>query len=148
LTGHWCFNLTEVQGVSKEEYHLASMVALTGEIFDDEMWQQAQLRDQFFVQGAFQLLTIHLCSLSYIHRPSAGELRCKVAPTTLEEAIAKHDVLDPDDASAAADFIRSCFHLNPPRRPSAEELLSHQWVVGADSMDNYRPVPEKFRTIK
>jgi len=69
-------------------------------------------------------------------------------PTTLEEAIAKHAVLDSGDVSAAADFIRVCLHLDPARRPSAEELLSHPWVVGADAMEDYRPVPEKFRTKK
>ena len=67
---------------------------------------------------------------------------------TLEEALAKHDVLDPDDVSAAADFIRVCLHLNPARRPSAEKLLTHPWVVGAYVMENYRPVPEKFRTTE
>ena len=69
-----------------------------------------------------------------------------MAPTTLEEALAKHDGLDPDDVPAAADFLRACLHLNPARRSSAEELLSHPWVVSADAMENYRPVPEKFRT--
>lgn len=35
----------------------------------------------------------------------------------------------PTASSEAIDLIRSCFHFNPYRRPSAEELLRHVFVA-------------------
>lgn len=32
-------------------------------------------------------------------------------------------------SSEAIDLIKSCFHFNPSRRPSAEELLKHIFVA-------------------
>ena len=35
----------------------------------------------------------------------------------------------PAASNEAIDLIRSCFHFNPARRPSAEELLKHVYVA-------------------
>ena len=32
------------------------------------------------------------------------------------------------DATAAGAIIRTCLHLDPDRRPSADELLGHPWI--------------------
>jgi serine/threonine protein kinase len=75
-------------------------------------------------------------------QPLVGELRATVSSTTLEDAIARYNVLDADDARNAADFIRACLHLDPEQRPSAVELMAHRWVSGADMLVDYRSVLE------
>ena len=74
--------------------------------------------------------------------PLVGKLRVNVSSTTLEDAIARYNVLDADDVYNAADFIHACLHLDPEQRPSAVELIAHRWVCGADMLVDYRSAPK------
>ena len=62
----------------------------------------------------------------------------EVDPLTLEQAIANYNVLRPDDVAPAAEFIRTCLHLDPALRPTADELQEHEWLSGALFCNNYR----------
>jgi hypothetical protein len=64
----------------------------------------------------------------------------EIGPITLEQAITNYNVLRPDDAGPAVDFIRACLHLGPALRPTAEELLQHPWIMGGMMCADYREV--------
>lgn len=45
-------------------------------------------------------------------------------------------------SETARDFVRSCLTLDPHRRPTAEQLLSHKWL--ADATPHFVPDPESL----
>jgi len=62
----------------------------------------------------------------------------RVTPLTIEQAIANDNILRPDDVQLAAEFIRTCLHLDPAQRPTAIQIQGHEWLAGALFCNNYR----------
>jgi mitogen-activated protein kinase 15 len=73
--------------------------------------------------------------IEVINLPAKSDIEALNSPytvTMLESLPPMHfkqigEVL-PTASNEAIDLIRSCFHFNPSRRPSAEELLKHIFV--------------------
>ncbi|GBE83460.1 hypothetical protein SCP_0505090 [Sparassis crispa] len=113
LTGRWLFNPEEGEDWTVEDDHLAKMMELTGESFTPEVLQHARRRQDFFDDSG-KLLRIS-----------------EVFPGSLESALGNYKILDEKDIKPAAEFIRSCLHLDPSKRPSAEELQLAPWLEDA-----------------
>ena len=66
------------------------------------------------------------------HRALSGKLLRvgELFPRSLEQVMVTYG-LPEADATPAAAFIRSCLHLNPEERPTAEDLLDHSWLETA-----------------
>lgn len=68
-----------------------------------------------------------------------GNLGIVIPPQTLEAAIANYNAVHPGDISLAADFIRTCLRLEPTERPSATDLIGHEWLCTPTHI-SYRPL--------
>lgn len=133
LTGHGCFEPAATENATADQQHLASIAMLTGESLEIFSWPD--LRDQFFFDGTTYESRPSLTSSSHLSI-DIGELRFSDnSLPSLEQALAKYNVLDLDDGRAALDFIRACFRLDPSQRPSAKQLLSHDWLVCGQNSD-------------
>lgn len=145
LTGSWLFRLPPGQVITADELHLASMLSLTGESFTPAMIARSERRNELFDSyGMSNPFYPHEaretkrsdglpCISSCI-----GNMRVKMSPQPIESALENYEVLHPDDMGIVSDFIRKCLHLDPAERPSAEELLDHEWIRGMPQSLRYR----------
>ena len=63
--------------------------------------------------------------LNYI----AGKLRIQVGGVKgLEEALKSYDVVNDNEVSMCASFLRSMLRLKPSNRASAADLIQHDWL--------------------
>ncbi len=72
-------------------------------------------------------LLLHVCSviIEAVQSPYAATMLESLPPTLQFKNIGE---VFPNASNESIDLIRSCFHFNPTRRPSAEELLKHVYV--------------------
>ncbi|KAF9495591.1 kinase-like protein [Pleurotus eryngii] len=118
LVGRWLFHPESGFLLPSEHDHLAKMMELTGQTsFPKSVLDRAKLRNLYFNKEG---------SLSRIP---------KLVPVTIEAAISNYNVpgLQEEDIREAADFIRSCLHLDGAKRKTAAELLKHSFPLGAFS---------------
>lgn len=74
--------------------------------------------------------------IEVINMPSKSDIEAVASPyaSTMLESLPSMNFkmfgeVFPTASTEAIDLIRSCFHFNPTRRPSAEELLKHVFVA-------------------
>ena len=59
----------------------------------------------------------------------AGKLRIQVGGVKgLEEALKSYDVVNDNEVSMCASFLRSMLRLKPSNRASAADLIQHDWL--------------------
>ncbi|THH21556.1 hypothetical protein EW146_g10 [Bondarzewia mesenterica] len=121
LTGLWAFHPESGADFELEDDHLARMLELTGERFSQAMLARAELSQKYF-DGDGNLLRIK-----------------QLVPVGIEATLKDVSSLADYDIPPAAEFIRACLCLDPDDRPSAEQLLRHQWMKGAEVCLDYRP---------
>ncbi|THH13792.1 hypothetical protein EW146_g6467 [Bondarzewia mesenterica] len=121
LTGLWAFHPERGADFDLEDDHLARMLELTGERFSQAMLARAELSQKHFDNNG-NLLRI-------------GQL----IPVGIEATLKDVSDLADDDIPPAAEFIRACLRLDLDDRPTAEQLLWHPWMKGANVCQDYRP---------
>ncbi|THH11300.1 hypothetical protein EW146_g8092 [Bondarzewia mesenterica] len=120
LTGLWAFHPKSGADFDLEDDHLGRMLELTGERFPQAMLARAELSQKYFDDHGNLLRGRHL------------------APVGIEATLKDVSNLADHDIPAAAEFIRACLHLDPDDRPTANQLLHHQWMNGANVCQDYR----------
>ncbi|KAL0957553.1 hypothetical protein HGRIS_001340 [Hohenbuehelia grisea] len=119
LVGRWLFSPEDGgDDWTQEDDHLAKMMELTGQFdFPQSVLERSQLKDKYFDETG-NLLRVP-----------------ELIPVKLEDAISNYKIqaLDDNDIREAADFIRSCLHLDWTQRKTAEELLKHPFALQAFS---------------
>ncbi|KDR77477.1 hypothetical protein GALMADRAFT_65792 [Galerina marginata CBS 339.88] len=112
LTGHWLFNPQSGSTWSIEDDHLAKMMEVTGETFNELMLSASPKGGEYFNKDG-KLLRID-----------------QLLPVPLETAMVNYG-LPEAEVIPAANFIRACLHLNPEERSSASDLEAHPWLETA-----------------
>ncbi|GJE90004.1 kinase-like protein [Phanerochaete sordida] len=110
LVGRWLFHPVDGEDDwSIEDDHLAKMMELTGEAFDETILARSPLRDQYFDESG-SLLRVD-----------------ELYPISVEDAMANYRIMETGDIKPAADVIRRCCHLDPKNRATAEDLCKDSW---------------------
>lgn len=110
LTGRWLFHPEEGETWTLDDDHLAKMLELTGEQFNDTMLNFSLRKEDFF-DDDFNLKNIP-----------------DLIPLSIDEAISVYEKVPESEVGPAADFIRTCLRLDPLQRPSAKDLEQHPWL--------------------
>jgi serine/threonine-protein kinase SRPK3 len=130
LTGRWLFDPQGGPTWRLEDDHLAKMMELTAENFDDGILAKSRKRDEYFDKSSLYTILAETISLFWPFVP--GKLLCinELFPTTLENSMKNYGLVEAEAASATS-FILACLHLNQEVRSSASELLNHPWLESA-----------------
>ena len=129
LVGRWLFHPADGGlDFSLEDDHLAKMMECTGERFREAMLERAERRGEYFDEDGNSMLW--LAGVTSAYTSCAGNLLRvdELFVTPVEEALANYKILPPEQIEPAAQFIRKCIRLNPEDRPSAQDLLSDDWL--------------------
>lgn len=103
LTGTPLFS----QGLNDIE-HLARILAITGDSFKIATAQKSKRLSEFFDADG------------YFEHP--------IPDTNLEAALRGAGTIPEKDVQGVVDFIQECLSLHPEDRPSAADLVGHEWV--------------------
>ncbi|KAF8902208.1 kinase-like protein [Gymnopilus junonius] len=112
LTGRWLFSPESGTTWHREDDHLAKMMEVTGETFNEKVLSMCRKRNEYFdKEGGLRRID-------------------QMFPVPLEQAMMNYG-LPESEVGPAASFIRACLHLNPEERSSARELEIHPWLANA-----------------
>jgi serine/threonine-protein kinase SRPK3 len=133
LTGRWLFNPQSGPTWTTEDDHLAKMMELTGETFNETTLSASRNRNEYFDdygQYTFRGLLVIIKSINCVLY-SGKLLRIdQLLPVSLEKAMMEYG-LPEAEVIPAANFLRACLHLNPEERSSASDLEAHPWLETA-----------------
>ncbi|KAI0782605.1 kinase-like protein [Abortiporus biennis] len=110
--GRWLFDPKETEEYSLEDEHFVRMMQFTGEQFKMSMLRDGKNTHRYFNEDGTKRTVRELEYYS------------------IEMALSAYNVMPEDEFEPAADFIRTCIHLDPKDRPTAEELREHPWLKG------------------
>ncbi|PPQ84500.1 hypothetical protein CVT24_006694 [Panaeolus cyanescens] len=119
---------------SIDEDHLAKMMELTDQRFSTTILDRAKNRAKYFdAEGEVSSVNakdkqIHWCKLP------GNLINIKdLIPVKIEKAMRNYNIpgLSQEDITESADFIRSCLHLDHEKRPTADELVKHSFLMKA-----------------
>lgn len=72
--------------------------------------------------------TLYDVLLSHIADYCAGIFKLEIPKITLESRISSRGVIQADDIPGIIGFLQKCLILDPVRRPTAGDLISHEWL--------------------
>ncbi|KAG8810799.1 hypothetical protein FRC17_002779 [Serendipita sp. 399] len=122
LTGKCLFNPKNGDGYTKDECHIALMLAMTGEQFPMSLIENTDKKDIYFDESADPLTTGNFRKVGLIPTPKE----------TIEELLRMHASLTAMHLRKAASFIRTCISLNPDDRPTSRQLIAQEFMEYAN----------------
>ncbi|KAF9472717.1 kinase-like protein [Pholiota conissans] len=109
LTGAWLFQPLGGATWSPEAFHLAHMPGVTGDEFDLSYIRQGKNFERYFTPEGLMNLKVR-------------------GVADLDSALTSYNVLDDVEKQRFVEFVRPMLRLKPSDRPTAAELLKHEWI--------------------